>query len=122
MLMPVPGSFAAGSDGALKDYAGAAWYRCVVRIPESWKMPAADTKLAGTLERVDCSADSAQLQIRLEHTTRTFQVRSSDRIQIRGASGAQVELTCGALRNRPRVEIEFTSQSGAVAAITFLTR
>jgi tetratricopeptide (TPR) repeat protein len=93
-----------------------------VSTPDSWKMPAADAKLAGTLERVDCSPEFAQLQIRAEGTTRTFQVRSSDRIQIRGSTGAQVELACGAQRDRPKVEIELAGQSGLVAAITFLTQ
>ena len=33
---PVPGSWTAGSQGALKGYDGPAWYRCVVRIPVQW--------------------------------------------------------------------------------------
>lgn len=34
--MPVPSTWAAGSNGVLKDYDGVAWYRCVVRIPSDW--------------------------------------------------------------------------------------
>lgn len=34
--MPVPSTWAAGSNGVLKDYDGVAWYRCVVRIPGDW--------------------------------------------------------------------------------------
>jgi nicotinamidase-related amidase/type 1 glutamine amidotransferase len=34
--MPVPASWEAASAGVLKDYDGVAWYRCVVRIPQTW--------------------------------------------------------------------------------------
>ena len=34
--MPVPSTWAAGSNGVLKDYDGVAWYRCVVRVPGNW--------------------------------------------------------------------------------------
>ena len=36
-LMPVPGTWAAGSAGRLADYRGAGWYRCVVRVPQAWE-------------------------------------------------------------------------------------
>jgi nicotinamidase-related amidase len=34
--MPVPGTWAEGSHGVLKDWNGPAWYRCLVRVPRSW--------------------------------------------------------------------------------------
>jgi nicotinamidase-related amidase/type 1 glutamine amidotransferase len=35
-LMPVPSAWAQGSHGVLKDFAGTAWYRCLVRVPAEW--------------------------------------------------------------------------------------
>jgi nicotinamidase-related amidase/type 1 glutamine amidotransferase len=35
-LMPVPASWEAASAGVLKDYDGAGWYRCAVRLPANW--------------------------------------------------------------------------------------
>jgi hypothetical protein len=35
-LMPVPASWEAASAGVLKDYDGAGWYRCAVRLPKTW--------------------------------------------------------------------------------------
>jgi hypothetical protein len=46
-LMAVPGSIAAGSGGLLKDDEGPAWYRCVARIPASWKGERLSLTLAG---------------------------------------------------------------------------
>ncbi len=34
--MPVPFTWAGGSDRILDDYAGTAWYRCLVRVPARW--------------------------------------------------------------------------------------
>lgn len=34
--MPVPATWASGSEGVLVDYNGVAWYRCVIRIPADW--------------------------------------------------------------------------------------
>ncbi len=36
MPMPVPGTWEEGSGGILKSYEGVAWYRCMIRLPESW--------------------------------------------------------------------------------------
>ncbi len=35
-LLPVPASWETASAGALKNYDGIGWYRCVVRIPQPW--------------------------------------------------------------------------------------
>jgi len=35
-LMAVPAAWETASDGVLKDYDGIGWYRCVVRVPQSW--------------------------------------------------------------------------------------
>ncbi len=37
MPMPVPGTWAEGSRGVLKDFAGPAWYRCLFRAPQEWR-------------------------------------------------------------------------------------
>ncbi len=34
--LPVPASWEAASAGVLKDYDGVAWYRCAVRLPQTW--------------------------------------------------------------------------------------
>jgi nicotinamidase-related amidase len=34
--MPVPSAWADGSHGVLKDFAGTAWYRCLVLVPAQW--------------------------------------------------------------------------------------
>ena len=39
-LMPVPASWKDATTGALSDYDGAAWYRCVLRLREEWVAPA----------------------------------------------------------------------------------
>ncbi len=35
-LLPVPSSWEAATAGALDDYDGVGWYRCVVRVPQRW--------------------------------------------------------------------------------------
>jgi nicotinamidase-related amidase len=34
--LPVPASWESATGGALKNYDGVAWYRCVVRLPQAW--------------------------------------------------------------------------------------
>jgi tetratricopeptide (TPR) repeat protein len=88
-----------------------------VRVPASWNMPAADARLTGTLDQVDCGEGQARLKVRSGDRLRSFEVRTTDRIEIRGANGAQMELICGAQRRS--VELEFILATGAVTAITF---
>jgi type 1 glutamine amidotransferase len=52
-LMPVPAAWEEASAGVLKDYDGPGWYRCAVRLPQTWL---ADNPLTFTLRPEDDSA------------------------------------------------------------------
>ena len=93
-----------------------------IRVPASWSNPVGDAKMGGMLSRVDCESDAARLHVESGGVTHTFRVRSEDRIRIEGATGAQIELTCGPQRPYQAVEIEFRSATGAVTAARFTAR
>ena len=89
-----------------------------VVTPSSWTNPKGDSRVEGTLERVDCDGNAASLLVRAaDGTTALLHVDHPRQVELRNAAPG-FEFSCGP--QLQRVAVEYNSADGQVTRIEFL--
>lgn len=96
-----------------------------VSTPESWKPRAGNTRIEGTLERIDCLGASARFHVRSGGRPVALWVDRPGEVLLRTGTGITFEFRCGLQRPR-RVVIDYEAKleparktEGVIAAIEF---
>ena len=91
--------------------------RPAVNTPSSWNNRQGDTRVEGTLTRVDCDAPARlHIQVAPDRTV-TLQVHHPDRVELVNAPSPDPQLPCGA--QHLRVAIEYVAAESDVTRIEF---
>jgi tetratricopeptide (TPR) repeat protein len=86
--------------------------------PPSWTNPKGDSRLEGTLERVDCDGDAASLLIRGgDGSAVLLHVRHPRQVEIRNAATHDYQFSCGP--QQAHVAVEYNAADFEVTSITF---
>jgi tetratricopeptide (TPR) repeat protein len=89
-----------------------------VVTPRSWTNPKGDSRVEGTLERVDCEGDSARLLIRApDGTAALLHVDHPRQVELVNAAPGY-QFSCGP--QEARVAVEYNAADGQVTRIEFL--
>ena len=88
-----------------------------VITPPSWQNPKGDTRLEGTLTRVDCQSLPVTLAVSSAGKTIELIVQDPTAVQLVNAEGASTVLVCGA-QSQP-VTVEYNAASKEITRIEF---
>ncbi len=86
--------------------------------PPSWTNPKGDSRVEGTLERVDCEGDSANLLVRAsDGSALLLHVHHPHQVEILPAESGDHQFTCGPQQSH--IAVEFNAADLEVTRITF---
>jgi hypothetical protein len=89
-----------------------------VTTPSSWQNPKGDTRVEGTLTRVDCDVDPVRLVISLAPgKTVELVVANPGAVELLNAEGVSTTLVCGE-QSRP-LAVEYTAATKNITRIEF---
>ncbi len=83
-----------------------------VHTPSQWFDRKGDSRVEGTLERVDCLGASARLQVRSGGRLYSLRVADPRKVVMRGAGAVEFQFACGPQKPRP-VVVEYMKKGDA---------
>lgn len=86
--------------------------RPAVATPPGWFPEQGDSRIEGTLERIDCLGASARLHIRSDERRVKLWVENPQRVTVKGAAGLSFEFACGEQPSR-LVAVEYRTKPDA---------
>jgi tetratricopeptide (TPR) repeat protein len=86
-------------------------------VPETWKNRQGDSRVEGTLIRIDCQGVSARLHLRREAQTQIFTIRDPRKVVLRNSPGSSTEFRCGTFEG-VRIAVEFLAATEGHPGIT----